>query len=175
MFNFKTKIVNPLVRAALSEIDFAFKVEGADKKVEKLLSVDEMVKSEFEREEKYQQKASSQMSGLAAVGMIVAIGGLLVSGGAVLAGFALAMGGFAAMTKYAANVDRLTSDKNTLHKLIGTEIARVTEESPAEVIKSPRFLRSISNAFKSVAEDKLSGKPEALRARVAFTPATPAL
>ena len=173
MFNFKKKIVNPLVRAALSEIDVAFKVEGAEARVEKLLSVDEMVKSEFVKARNTQVQASNVYIGVAMLGFIVTALGLVVGGGIALAGLGMAAGGFAASTKFGANADRLTSDRNTLREIIGTEVARISEESPAEAIKSPRFLRSIAAAFKSVAKNELKGTPEALRARVAFKPETP--
>lgn len=174
MFNFKKKTMNPLVRAALSEIDFSFKVEDPQAKVEKLLSVDEMVQSEFAKARATQENKMGTAAAFTLASLAVATFGFFVSGGLALAGVAGILAGFGATLKFAANTDRVTADMNTLRTIIGTEVARTAEQAPAEAVRSPRFLRSIAESFRNAAHEGLKGTPEKLRARVAWQPQTPA-
>jgi hypothetical protein len=177
MFDFKKKVLNPLISRITRDIDAARQTGNIGERIENLLSAKEAGETALEKvASRERSKASVFLDVPIILGLYLMIAPLGAPLCLVVGGFLLAVGVACALTvKKVFNVDEVEQQTRHFKNKIESEVQGLAAASPVEALKSPRFLNALKERFNlgsAVPETELSQ----LRLLLAPVPAaTPAL
>jgi hypothetical protein len=134
MFDFKKKILNPVVSGFVNEIDSALRMQSASDKVEHLLAVKDTADKRLRKIVAFEMSNAVPwlLAGVCAMGTVFV--GLTVAPVLGVIGVGIAY-------KKLSNSLRATSDYHTLRRKIDNEVFNVAAAQPQEAAKSPRFIQ----------------------------------
>lgn len=162
MFDFKKKILGPLIDNTVGKIDGALRMEGVTDRLETLLSVKEEADTSFS---KIENREATQ--GIAAIVAVVVgdLALLLAAPGPVLFVAILTIAGYSYKTVSNSNATAAAAKK--LKSTIDTEVSNLAAAHPQEAVKSPRFQKGLKERFNLLS----AGEPELTQLRALLAPA----
>lgn len=162
MFDFKQKILGPLIDNTVGKIDGALRMEGVTDRLETLLSVKEEADTSFS---KIENREATQ--GIAAIVAVVVgdLALLLAAPGPVLFVAILTIAGYSYKTVSNSNATAAAAKK--LKSTIDTEVSNLAAAHPQEAVKSPRFQKGLKERFNLLS----AGEPELTQLRALLAPA----
>jgi hypothetical protein len=149
MFDFKKKVLGPLIANTVDKIDDALKMKSIPARIENLLSVKEDAATSF-------LKISNHEDAQGAATVLLAIGSLAASAGCLVAsvGFGVPVAGalafvalFGYALKKASNIGEIKHDAENLGNRIDAQVSDLTTTHPQQALKSPRFLKALKQRF----------------------------
>jgi hypothetical protein len=176
MFDFKKKVLSPLVKSFASKIDEALRKDSVADKMETLLSVKDAVNDSFSKIAKRGAwkgavGALAILAGLFTAGVsgLLVVGSLsvaaLVSSPLVLAEAALYVTGAVLSMSLVARSSQIQTARKPLEAKIDGEVYSLAEKHPREVVKSPRFLKALKDCL------NIAAAPKAVAASLPISPA----
>lgn len=165
MFDFKKKILGPLIDNTVGKIDGALRMEGVTDRLETLLSVKEEADTSFS---KIENREATQ--GIAAIVAVVVgdLALLLAAPGPVLFVAILTIAGIAGYSyKTVSNSNATAAAAKKLKSTIDTEVSNLAAAHPQEAVKSPRFQKGLKERFNLLS----AGEPELTQLRALLAPA----
>lgn len=162
MFDFKKKVLGPLIDNTVGKIDGALRMEGVTDRLETLLSVKEEADTSFS---KIENREAAQ--GIAAIVAVVVgdLALLLAAPGPVLFVAILTIAGYSYKTVSNSNATAAAAKK--LKSTIDTEVSNLAAAHPQEAVKSPRFQKGLKERFNLLS----AGEPELTQLRALLAPA----
>lgn len=162
MFDFKKKILGPLIDNTVGEIDGALRMEGVTDRLETRLSVKEKADTSFS---KIENREAAQ--GIAAIVAVVVgdLALLLAAPGPVLFVAILTIAGYSYKTVSNSNATAAAAKK--LKSTIDTKLSNLAAAHPQEAVKSPRFQKGLKERFNLLS----AGEPELTQLRALLAPA----
>lgn len=162
MFDFKKKVLGPLIDNTVGKIDGALRMEGVTDRLETLLSVKEEADTSFS---KIENREATQ--GIAAIVAVVVgdLALLLAAPGPVLFVAILTIAGYSYKTVSNSNATAAAAKK--LKSTIDTEVSNLAAAHPQEAVKSPRFQKGLKERFNLLS----AGEPELTQLRALLAPA----
>lgn len=162
MFDFKKKILGPLIDNTVGKIDGALRMEGVTDRLETRLSVKEEADTSFS---KIENREAAQ--GIAAIVAVVVgdLALLLAAPGPVLFVAILTIAGYSYKTVSNSNATAAAAKK--LKSTIDTEVSNLAAAHPQEAVKSPRFQKGLKERFNLLS----AGEPELTQLRALLAPA----
>lgn len=162
MFDFKKKILGPLIDNTVGKIDGALRMEGVTDRLETLLSVKEEADTSFS---KIENREAAQ--GIAAIVAVVVgdLALLLAAPGPVLFVAILTIAGYSYKTVSNSNATAAAAKK--LKSTIDTKLSNLAAAHPQEAVKSPRFQKGLKERFNLLS----AGEPELTQLRALLAPA----
>jgi hypothetical protein len=143
MFDFKKKVLNPLIGATTAKIDEALKTPTITDRIEALFSVKEEANASFSKMVDSELSKSATTILLLAAGAIISVA--LNVPAALLGLVTLAVGGM--VVKKIGDSDATRDNARKIENTITTEVLNLATAYPQEAIKSPRFLKALKERF----------------------------
>jgi len=165
MFDFKKKILNPLISTTIGKLDEALKTEGVAEKTESLLAVKEEAKGSFD-------KVSAREATKGDSGLYVALASLVVAAvGSMAMPFlipaaALYAGGIFMALRSIGRQSAIRESRSTLEGKISDEVLQLMNSNPQDALKSPRFLKALKEGFNTAANKDQGNAYEQLRSSI---------
>jgi hypothetical protein len=167
MFDFKKKVLGPLVDNTTGQLDEALGIKNLADRIENLLSVKEEAKGSFGKLAHRLKVQRFSWAGLAALGWLVSWVGLAPLH---VAGILIYAGAMAMEIASDLRCSAVFDSRGKLDKKIDGEVQQLTKANPQEAVKSPRFLRALLARFNLAS----ASKTEINQLRLALTP-TPSI
>jgi hypothetical protein len=149
-FRFIKKVLSPLfTKAIATSIDEAVQTKSITDSIEKLLSVKEEAKDNFDKAATRAAKNGSLWLAFGSIGLLVAgtMAAVVGSLPLIVAALAFYFGGGAMCQRALNHVAAIKKSRDMVEDKIGSEVLKLSDSSPEEAVKSPRFLKALKARF----------------------------
>lgn len=164
MFDFKKKILNPLITETKGKTDAALRTQSISDKIENLLSAKAEAKDSFDRIEDDLSKKGLSWVLAAMAGLIVMLASsvpLIITGAAMYAtGYLMGLRG---VFRKKATIEA----RDAVDSEISGKVQQLAASNPQEAIKSARFLKALKQRFNLAS----ANETEVNQLRLALAPA----
>jgi hypothetical protein len=145
VFNFRKKVLNPLINEITCKVDDAAKIRSVGDRIEGLLSLKDDIRT------RYSKIINGQMAKLVvafiAAQPLAIIGAVIASPAGPILSFAVFVGTVGYSYKKLFNAWGAQRDGARLKKTIDAEADKLSTACPKEAVKSPRFLEVLKKRF----------------------------